>query len=132
MMMSGGQRQGTLVFVGLGLDDESGISTMGLKEIGSSDTVFAEDYTSRLAAGSIEKLEHQLNKQIQLLSRTAVEDGNKILDACTSRKVAFLVTGDPMTATTHIDLRLRAAKKGIQTRIVHGASALTAVPGLLG
>ena len=37
-----------------------------------------------------------------------------------------------MTATTHVDLRIRAVKNGIKTRVVHGSSIVTAVPGLLG
>ena len=37
-----------------------------------------------------------------------------------------------MIATTHIDLRLRAMKRGIQTSIIHSGSIVTAVPGLLG
>ena len=37
-----------------------------------------------------------------------------------------------MTATTHVELRLRAAKEGIETRVVHGASIATAVAGLTG
>jgi len=48
------------------------------------------------------------------------------------KKVAFLTCGDPMTATTHVDIRLRAIKMGIKTNIIHGSSILTAVPGLLG
>jgi len=125
-------KQGTLVFVGLGLNDDSGISTRGANEIESSEIIFAEDYTSSLASGSLQRLEQRLHKNIQILNRKSVEDGTDILNACSDRKVAFLVAGDPMTATTHIDLRLRAAKKGIRTEIIHGASALTAVPGLLG
>jgi diphthine synthase len=42
------------------------------------------------------------------------------------------VVGDPFSATTHVELRIRAKKEGIPVSIVHGASALTAVPGLLG
>lgn len=130
--MIGGRGKGTLVFVGLGLNDDSGISTRGVSEIESSDVVFAENYTSGLASGSLQRLEQRLHKRIKLLNRAAVEDGTEVLDACSDQKVALLVAGDPMTATTHVDLRLRAAKKGIRTEIVHGASALTAVPGLLG
>ncbi len=37
-----------------------------------------------------------------------------------------------MAATTHIDLRLRAIKKGVNTKIIHGSSIITAVPGILG
>jgi diphthine synthase len=37
-----------------------------------------------------------------------------------------------MSATTHIDLRLRAIKTGIKTKIIHGITIISAVPGLLG
>ena len=37
-----------------------------------------------------------------------------------------------MTATTHVDLRLRAIKNGIKTKVIHGSSIVTAVSGLLG
>lgn len=130
--MTGKDDRGKLVFIGLGLNDDLGISLRGIKEMEGSDVIFAEDYTSTLATGSIPRLEQRVGKQIQLLDRKAVEDGKVVLDACSGRGVAFLVAGDPMSATTHVDLRLRAEKLGIHTEIVHGASALTAVPGILG
>ena len=37
-----------------------------------------------------------------------------------------------MSATTHVDLRLRAIKRGIRTHLFHGPSILTAAAGLLG
>jgi len=43
-----------------------------------------------------------------------------------------LVPGDPLIATTHVDLRIRAEKQGIKTRVVHGASIVSAVVGLSG
>ncbi|RLI58692.1 MAG: diphthine synthase, partial [Candidatus Asgardarchaeum californiense] len=55
-----------------------------------------------------------------------------ILESAEKEKVCFLVVGDPMIATTHIDLRLRAIEKNIPTKIIHGSSIVTAVPGLLG
>ncbi len=44
----------------------------------------------------------------------------------------MLVPGDPLTATTHVDLRIRAEKRGIKTRLVNGASIVSAVAGLSG
>ncbi len=125
-------RRGRLIFVGLGLHDENGISVSGLREIESADVVFAEDYTSTLATGSLDRLAAKTGKRIEALNREAVEDGSKLLEACKAKRVVLLVAGDPMTATTHIDLRLRAVKQSIDTSVIHGASALTAVPGLLG
>ena len=37
-----------------------------------------------------------------------------------------------MIATTHVDLRITAKKLGIKTRVIHGASAVSAVRGISG
>src|SRR5438552_18593454 len=123
---------GELVFIGLGLHDEKGITRRGLDEARSADVVFAELYTSGLAGATVASVERLVGKEIQVLSRTDVEDGRMILEAAAKQKVAFLVVGDPMAATTHVDLRLRAASAKIPTRIVHGVSILTAAAGTLG
>lgn len=123
---------GELVFIGLGLHDEKGITLRGLEEARSSAVVFAELYTSRAAGGSVDGVERLLGKKVRTLSRIEVEDGHAILEAAAQQKVAFLVVGDPMAATTHVDLRLRAEAVNIPTRIIHGASILTAAAGVLG
>jgi len=46
--------------------------------------------------------------------------------------VAVLVVGDPMQATTHIDLQLRAESVDIPVHVVHGISITTLVPGATG
>src|SRR5216117_3250362 len=123
---------GELVFIGLGLHDEKGITLRGLDEARSADVVFAELYTSGLAGATVASVEQLVGKKIRVLSRNDVEDGRTILEAAAKQKVAFLVVGDPMAATTHVDLRLRAAAAKIPTRIVHGVAILTAAAGALG
>src|SRR5437870_12841356 len=123
---------GELVFVGLGLHDEKGITLRGLDEARSADVVFAELYTSSLTGATIESVERLIGKKIRTLTRADVEDGGTILKAAARQKVAFLVVGDPMAATTHVDLRLRAASANIPTQIVHGVSILTAAAGAIG
>jgi diphthine synthase len=123
---------GELVFIGLGLHDERGITLRGLEEARSADVLFAELYTSGLAGASLESIQRLLGKEIRTLSRAQLEGGRDILDAAARQKVALLVVGDPMAATTHVDLRLRAASAKIPTRIVHGVSILTAAAGALG
>src|SRR2546428_1122613 len=123
---------GELVFIGLGLDDERGITLRGLDEARAADMVFAEFYTSTLPGASIEAVEKLIDRQIRRLSRKEVEDGQILLAAAATRTVAFLVPGDPMSATTHVDLRLRAEAEKIRTRIVHGVSILTSAAGALG
>lgn len=123
---------GELVFIGLGLHDEHGITLGGLEEARSADVVYAEQYTSGLASASLDAVQRLVGKPIRTLSREQLEGGGDVLDAAAHRKVALLVVGDPMAATTHVALRLRAASMKIPTRIVHGVSIVTAAAGALG
>jgi len=123
-----------LIFVGLGLHDENDISLRGLKEVKRADFVFAEIYTNLMGGLGIEKLEDFAEKKIMVVSRKMLEDenGRQILAAAQKGKTVFLVPGDPLIATTHVDLRIRAEKAGINTCIVHGASIISAAMGLAG
>ena len=123
-----------LVFVGLGLYDEKDISLRGLEEMKEADVVFAEFYTSLMPGFSIQKLEEMTGKQVKVVSRRVLEEeeGQQLFEAAKKGKAVFLVQGDPMIATTHVDLRIRAEKMGIKTRIVHGASVVSAVRGISG
>jgi diphthine synthase len=125
---------GKLVFVGLGLNSEKSISLLGLEEAKSADTVFAEFYTSLMPELSIAELEKLTGKCINTVTRQDLEEdsGNKILAAARKGKVVFMVPGDPLVATTHVDLRIRAERQGITTKIVHGPSIVSAVIGLSG
>jgi len=123
-----------LVFVGLGLNDEKGISLNGLEEAKTADHVFVELYTSLLPDFSIKRLEKLVGKSITIVSRRNLEEenGKLLLEAAEKDKAVFLVPGDPFIATTHVTLRMEAAKRGIETRIVHGASIISAIIGLSG
>ena len=121
-----------LTLIGLGLCDERDITARGMDEIREADVIFAEHYTSQLSTRSVSRLGEAIGREIVMLTRQEVEGGSRIIESCRSGRVAFLVAGDPMTATTHVDLRLRAAKEKIETGIIHASSVFTAVPGLLG
>ncbi len=123
---------GELVFIGLGLHDERGITLRGLEEAKACDVCFAEFYTSALPGTTIGAIESLLGKPIRRLTRVQAEAGTEVLEAAGKARVAFLVPGDPMAATTHVDLRLRACEAGIATRIIHGVSILSAAAGALG
>jgi len=125
---------GELVLVGLGLHDERGISLQGMEEARGADTVFAEFYTSLMVGLSLERLEGLLGRRVSVVSRKALEEdgGRLILQRARKGKVVLLVPGDPLIATTHVDLRIRAEKEEVKTRVVHGASILSAIIGLSG
>ncbi|OYT59933.1 diphthine synthase [Euryarchaeota archaeon ex4484_178] len=121
-----------LTFIGLGLYDEKDVSIRGYEAIKDADVIFAEFYTSQLMGASIEKLQEFYGKEITLLSREEVEEGRRIIEKAENKKVVLIVPGDAMIATTHVALRIMAEERGIETRIIHGASIVTAVSGLLG
>ena len=123
---------GELIFIGMGLHDEHDISLNGLEAAKECDILFAEFYTSKLTGTTIGKIQNLIGKDIKVLDREEMERGDSIIEAAKGSKVGVLVAGDPMTATTHLALRLRAKRSDIETRIIHGASIITSAPALLG
>ncbi len=116
-----------LCFVGLGLDQS--VSLVALKVLQNCDYIYYESYTSPVVNT---KIEDEIGKSVERVKRSFVEDGHKILELARYSNVALLCSGDPLVATTHQELRTRATGKGIETRVIHGSSVLTAVVGELG
>ena len=65
-----------LVFVGLGLNDEKGISLKGLEETETADNVFMELYTSLMPDFNLQRFESLCGKKVQLVSRHELEEEN--------------------------------------------------------
>jgi len=125
---------GELTFIGLGLYDDMDISLRGLKVVKDSDFIFAEFYTSLMSGFSMERFKRMIGREVSVVSRKDLEEeeGELILRSAAEGRVVLLVPGDPLIATTHIDLRIRAEKRGIKTRIIHGASIISAIIALSG
>jgi diphthine synthase len=122
-----------LTFIGLGLYDERSITVRGQERVRAADRVFAEFYTSQLAGTTVDTLESTHEVDIEVRDRAGVEQHPEpILEAAEDGDAAFLTGGDPMMSTTHVDLRLRAAERGIETAIVHGTTAGAAASSLSG
>jgi diphthine synthase len=110
------------------------LSLRGIEEARKADKVFAEFYTSFMPYLSLSKLEGIIGKNVEILSRKDLEEGSgeRILDIARHGKAILLVPGDPLIATTHVELRVRAEREGIKTQIVHNASIVSAVAGVCG
>ena len=122
-----------LTFVGLGLYDLEDVSAKGLKAIRGADLVCLETYTSLLTGTSPEAMVRYYGKDLKVLKRDDVEQHPEgFLSEALKKNVVFLIGGDPMVSTTHIDLRIRAAHMGVKTEIIHGSSIVSAVCGLSG
>jgi len=123
----------TLYFIGLGLGDEKDITLKGLEVIKKADRIYLEEYTSKLVMSSREDLEKFYGKKIISADREMVEKKAEktILKDAKSKDVVFLVIGDAFSATTHIDLKIRADELGIKVKLVSNTSILNAV-GVIG
>lgn len=116
-----------LYIIGIGLSTEKDISVKGLEIIRQCDTVYLENYTSLLQC-SILDLENLYGKKITLADRNITEQKEEqMVEEAKKKDVAFLVIGDPFSATTHIELFKSAREKKVPVKVIHNASVLTAV-----
>jgi diphthine synthase len=114
-----------IYLIGIGLDNKE-VTEKGLKAIENADKVFTEFYTNTETI-NLEKLEEKTGSEIEKLSRKEVEQEDKIIEEAEDSDVAFLVSGDALTATTHYDIKHRAENKGIETKVIHGPSIFTSI-----
>lgn len=117
----------TLFLIGLGLSTEKDITLRGLEAIKNCEKVYLENYTSLLQC-SVADLEKLYGKKITLANRDLSEQGAaQIVEEAKTRNIAFLVIGDPFSATTHIELFKQAIEQHVPIEIINNASVLTAV-----
>lgn len=117
----------TLYLIGIGLADEKNVTVKGLEIVKKCDLVYLENYTSLLQC-SLQDLEKFYGKKIILADREMAEQGEeKIIEEAQKKEVAFLVVGDPFSATTHMELFRLAKEKKVPVKVIHNASVLTAV-----
>lgn len=100
--------------VGLGLGGVKDITVHGLEVVKSAEKVYLEAYTSILPFGpSATELEEFYGRSVELADREMIEQKSAdILQSAKSSVVCLLVVGDPLGATTHCDLLLRAKEMG--------------------
>lgn len=115
-----------LYIIGLGLGDEKDITVRGLEAIQSSSKVFLECYTSILSVDK-DKLEAFYKKPIIIADRDFVEcQAEEIYLPAKEDNVSLLIVGDPVCATTHTDIMIRAQELDIPVELIHNASVMGA------
>ncbi len=114
-----------LYLIGLGFDEKD----ISLKAIEASKTCecYAELYTSKWK-GSLENLKAILGKEIRLLKRSDLEENlHDFLNLARQKDIAIFMPGDPLAATTHIDIVLEAMRHKMPFKIIHNTSIFSAV-----
>jgi diphthine synthase len=111
-----------LNLIGIGYKKED-ISLEALEIIKNSDEIFLEYYTS-FYESKFEELEELFGKKITISDRNLIETEieEKIINPSKTKNISLLVIGDPLIATTHTDLLLRAKENKVETKIIHNVS----------
>lgn len=117
-----------LYLIGLGLGDDRDLTFRGIAAAKTCGKIYLECYTSLHPETDKQKLEQRIGKTILLADRTIVEQqAEELLHLARAGNAALLVVGDPLFATTHTDLLMRAKNAQVTVEIIHNASVFTAV-----
>ncbi len=92
---------------------------------------YLEGYTAVLPTEQEALLESAVGPWERMM-RPSVESPETLLDESRNDSVALLVVGDPMQATTHIDLEARCVEEGIGFEVIPGMSATSLAVSLSG
>jgi len=120
-----------LLLIGMGPGRLSGMSLEALEAAKSSDVRRYEAYTALWPQAELDALEDAVGS-IEKVMRPEVEQPDVLFELARTSLVALLVVGDPLQATTHVDLQLQAAEAGIECHVFHGVSITTLVTGAIG
>ena len=90
-----------------------------------------EAYTALWPEDELTALENEIGP-IQRVMRPEVEQPEALFELAKDALVALLVVGDPLQATTHVDLQLRAEASGLPCHVIHGISITSVVTGAIG
>ena len=120
-----------LWLIGLGPGDLQQMTVAALDAARSADYRFLEGYTALLPPDELDCMEALIGSW-EMRMRSAVETPDDLLSLAQSSKVALLVVGDPLQATTHVDLQIRCEELGVPCHIEHGISITTIVTGAVG
>jgi diphthine synthase len=96
-----------------------------LEAIKTCSKIYLENYTVDYPY-KIGDLNEVLKRKVIALGREDVEN-EKIVDEAKKENICLLVYGNPLSATTHIQLILKCKKDKMQYSVIHSESILTAI-----
>jgi diphthine synthase len=120
-----------LLLVGMGMGRMEGMTIEALEAATIADHRRYEAYTALWPEEELIRLEAAIGP-VERVMRPEVEEPQELLALAKTSLVALLVVGDPLQATTHVDLQLRAKEAGVACRVFHGVSITSLVTGAAG
>lgn len=117
--------------IGLGLKPEQ-ITLEALNAIRKCSELYFDSYTSCFSEGTIAQLEEITGRKIVCLGREEIEERfTEKLKEAVDKNIALLVVGNPLFATTHLQLLIDCADMCVPYTFIPGVS-LTNYIGLTG
>ena len=120
-----------LMLIGMGPGRISSMTIEAKQAAIAADYRRYEAYTALWPSNELKTLEDEIGK-IEMVMRPEVESPTELLELSKNNLVALLIVGDPLQATTHVDLQLQALEAGIDCIVFHGISITTLVTGSIG
>ena len=120
-----------LWLIGIGPGDLDHITERARRVAQECSKRYLEGYTAILPPSEEERLESVVGPWERLM-RDGVESPEIMLNEARVNAVALLVVGDPMQATTHIDLEERCAEEGVGFHVIPGLTATALAVSLSG
>ena len=97
-----------LFLIGIGPGGVSNMTEGAISAARDADHRRYEAYTALWSQDDLSELEDRIGP-IEKIMRPEVERPDGLLELATTSSVALLVVGDPLQATTHVDLQLQAS-----------------------
>ena len=120
-----------LVLIGMGPGGIAGMTRAAILAAKNANYRRYEAYTALWSDADLADLESEIG-HIEKVMRPEVEDPVELLKLAKNEVVALLVVGDPLQATTHVDLQLQAEEAGVDCTVIHGISITGLVTGAIG
>ena len=114
-----------LYLVGMGLRGIRSLSIEGESIVRRSEEVMLEGYTSIPPSTTLKDLETYFGKPIRYILRSDIEGSSDLFRKASEIDIAVIVTGDPLSATTHNQILLDMKNMGIPVEVIENASIIT-------
>ena len=111
-----------LWLIGLGPGDLGLMTRSATEAARSCDKRYLEGYTAVLPANQEEALEGVVGSWERLM-RPSIESPSALMEEARASAVALMVVGDPLQATTHVDLETWCSESGVNFHVEPGISA---------
>ena len=120
-----------LILIGMGPGGIAGMTRAAIDAAKNAGHRRYEAYTALWDEKDLTALENEIG-EIHRVMRPEVENPTEILELAKTDSVALLIVGDPLQATTHVDLQLQASEAGVDCIVIHGVSITGLVTGAVG